>query len=199
MTNFAGRTRDEPLSPREWASSKDTSGQKTEPEGLISWRIEMVQAKLTGYAPRAMRTRNGRTWTREPAAYVASLRGASRGIRIEIAVLDRIRPLMSAGGSRGRQIKMLRYGQLAAERTSDILGILRGRAGRAFAQDVYGVFVQRSAERGRSIITWRRFGQILEILESNGRVRREVRSFGRYGRRTIVIRTPGFRGRRDCE
>jgi len=150
----------------------------------------MAQAKLTGYAMTAMRTRDGRTWRRDPEAYIACLKGSARGIRIELSILDRLRPLMSAGGKRGNRIRDSKYARLAAERALEILRLLRGRAGRAFAQDLYGAFVQRSVERGWSIITARRFGQILQGLERDLRIRREVRGFGRYGLRTIVqIRT----------
>ena len=87
-----------------------------------------------------------------------------------------------------------RYQQFHKERKEKIVHLVRILQGRCFVRDLFGAFVQRSAERGWPIITWRRFSQILMELEREDRIRREIRSFGRFGRRTVVqIRTSEVR------
>ena len=164
---------------------------------------DMAQARLGGFLPRTDRL--GRVQT--PETYIGSLRGLERGRRQEIALLA-TRPDFATKMRRSlevaRERRRSRSAELQEEREAEVLRILRALGGRCFARDLYGRLVQASAERGWPIVSWRRFSQVLAELgrgrchacggtdPGGGAVRLEVRSFGRYGRRTVVqIRTSG--------
>jgi hypothetical protein len=158
----------------------------------------MVQARLTGYSDRIDR---GGQLRQTPDAYVASLRGANHGRKAGILMLDRLRPAMRKGGRRGVEGGRAKAARVREARGAEILAVLRALGGREFVKDVYGRFVERSATRGWPIVGYRRFLQILREMEAGrcphcdspgtfGRIALEVRSFGRYGVRTVVrIRT----------
>jgi hypothetical protein len=148
----------------------------------------MVQAKLDGFVVRV--DRRGKV-AQTPESYILAIRGGIRGRWIELSLLDRLKPAMSEGAQRGTATRMMKIARQRAERHREILQLLRVKFHRRiFSQALYGAFVESCATQGWPIIGTRRFAQVLAELEHEGWIRREVRSFGRFGRRTIVqIRT----------
>ena len=104
--------------------------------------------------------------------------------------MDRTRTVLEVDAARQRAA---RYARIHQDRVRGMLDLLAASGGRCFATDLYGAFLEESVRRRWPVIGYRRLLQILATLGScplcghgEALVRLEVRSFGRFGRRTIV-------------